>query len=179
MKDCPRSGLKNRKFNPYEMHYVQELIIIISDVQIVQIIFLSPLDSVSALIAKNFWHFLIYQQLLKSFRQLFSASILPHSQVLFYKHVLLRISIKKNQVVSDQKILEVTQLFHASQSICSGKFHPVIFVSLIQNALELHLAETTHESKLLGKRFWIAGIICSISIVSYILELRFPSIKKW
>jgi len=77
------------------MRYVQELIMIISDVQIA---FLPPLESAS-LNWKNFWHFSTCQQLLNSFRQLFSASILPHSQVLFYKHVLLRIPIKKSSGV--------------------------------------------------------------------------------
>jgi len=54
MKECPRNSWKIRKFNPYEMHYVQELIMIISNVQIA---FLPSLDSVLALIEKNFWHF--------------------------------------------------------------------------------------------------------------------------
>jgi len=54
------------------MHYVKELIMIISDVQIA----FFPLDSVLALIEKNFWHFSIDQQLLNLFHQLFSASIL-------------------------------------------------------------------------------------------------------
>jgi len=30
--------------------------------------------------------------------------------------------------MSDQRILETTQLFHASQFICLGKFLPVTFV---------------------------------------------------
>jgi len=43
MKDCPRSEqVKNRKFNPFEMHYVYESIMIISNVQIA---FFPPLDS--------------------------------------------------------------------------------------------------------------------------------------
>jgi len=45
--------------------------------------------------------------------------------------------------MSDQGILETTQLFHASQSICSERFHPIIFVPLSRNVLELYLARTT------------------------------------
>jgi len=118
------------------MHYVQELTMIILYVQIA---LLSPLGSVLVIIEKNFWHFSIYK-LISSIILCFNFSTLVNFvlQTRSFKNLH-----KKNQVMSDQGILEATQLFHASQSICTEKFHTIIFILSIQNALKFHLAGTT------------------------------------